>query len=211
MYTFYVSLSVVTAVVSIIMFLIYGAFIWHFWIHGFDEKRSDKIWLMVFLLALGVYVNGGLGKMNLWLMVPSGTVLLLHIFLFPKRWREYAKDFFGRWMVLIFLAVLSFMMYAHVHFEKQEQTYAWEHADTYKVVRFETVTVTEDDYIMVGDDFPIQQKAGTVDVVYKYVYLSDGKSYCIEKDKGNMKKVYYPLIEDSMRVFNGKIVTKPAD
>lgn len=210
MYTFYGIFSVLTAVISVVLFLIYGAFIWHFWVHGFDEKRSDKIWLMVFLIALCVYVNG-LGKMNLWLSVPSGTVLLLHIFLFTKRWREYAKDFFGRWIVLIFLAALSLTICTHLYFEEQQRTYAWEHADVYKVVRFETVTETEDDYITIGDEFPVSYKSGTVDVECKYVILSDGNAYCIEKNKGNQKKVYYPLIEDSIRVFNGKIVTGPAN
>lgn len=208
MYTFLGITVVMMAVLCVIWGLLYAGFIWHFWANGYDEKRSDKIWMFVCLLALIFYANGW-HQLNLWLIIPSGIVLLLNFVLFRKRWQEYKKDFFGEGIILAILGGLTMSIVAYKHFEKMQQEYAWEHAETYKVIRFETVTETEDDYISVGGEYPTLQNIGTVDVQCKYVILSDGNAYCIEKNKGNIKTVYCSQVEDSMRVFNGKIVTNP--
>lgn len=210
MYTFLGTMVVVSAILSVILLLFYAGFIWHFWISGYDEKRSDKIWLFVFMIAFGVYINGW-HHTNLWLIIPSGIVLLLNFALFRKRWQEYKKDFIGELAVLSLLVGLTLSIFSCRRFEKTQQEYAWEHAETYKVIRFETMTETEDDYITLGDEYPISYKSGTIDVERKYVILSDGNAYCIEKNKGNIKTVYCSQVEDSMRVFNGKIVTNPYD
>lgn len=210
MYTFLGTMVVVSAILSVILLLFYAGFIWHFWANGYDEKRSDKIWLLVFMIAFGIYANGW-HQLNLWLIIPSGIVLLLNFVLFRKRWQEYKRDFIGEWAFLSLLVGLTLSIFSCRHFEKAQQEYAWEHAETYKVIRFETVTETEDDYISVGGEYPTLQNIGTVDVQCKYVILSDGNAYCIEKNKGNIKTVYCYQVEDSMRVFNGKIVTNPYD
>ena len=108
------------------------------------------------------------------------------------------------WYVLLWLVCICYKIC-----DDYCRQYEWDNAAVYTVVGSEEKVVKENDYIPSGQDDGALLLIGESDVTYRYVRLNNGQSYCIERQKGSQKTVYLKDVKDTVRVYNGRIVSKP--